>query len=213
MIKRAILIGICLFLICAVVQAQTMYVSDRKPITLRTGQGSERKIIAMMEPGQPVQLLETGDGWTKIRIANGKEGWALSRFLTSKKPSDLVLQELEKKYKQLLDLSASIREENAKLKTDNEKFALELADNKKALSDITQSYETLKTESTGFLQLKSNYQKTSLQLSEQSKKAERLEKELLKKNIIWFLCGAAVLFVGFLIGILTKTKRKRSSLL
>jgi SH3 domain protein len=211
--KRTFLIGICLLLVCTPVQAETLYISDRKPITLRTGQGSERKIIAMMKPGQPVELLEAGEGWSKIRTADGKEGWSLTRFLTSKKPSDLVLKNLEKKHKELMGLSASIKKENAKLKTENQKLATELAGNKKMLDDTTKSYETLKAASADFIQLKSNHQETSVQLSEQTQKAEKLEKELLKKNIIWFLCGAAVLFVGFLMGIATKTKRKRSSLL
>jgi len=211
--KCTTLIGICLLLVCTPVQAETLYISDRKPITLRTGQGSERKIIAMMKPGQPVELLEAGEGWSKIRIANGKEGWSLSRFLTSKKPSDLILKDLEKKYKELMDLSASIKEENATLKTENQKLATELAGNKKMLDETTKAYKALKAASADFIQLKSNHQKTSVRLSEQTKKAEKLEKELLKKNIIWFLCGSAVLFVGFLMGIATKTKRKRSSLL
>lgn len=167
----------------------------------------------MMKPGQPVELLEAGEGWSKIRIANGKEGWSLSRFLTSKKPSDLILKDLEKKYKELMDLSASIKEENATLKTENQKLATELAGNKKMLDETTKAYKALKAASADFIQLKSNHQKTSVRLSEQTKKAEKLEKELLKKNIIWFLCGSAVLFVGFLMGIATKTKRKRSSLL
>lgn len=211
--KCTTLIGICLLLVCTAVQAETLYISDRKPITLRTGQGSERKIIAMMKPGQPVELLEAGEGWSKIRTTDGKEGWSLSRFLTSKKPSDLILKDLEKKYKELTDLSTSIKEESAKLKTENQKLATELAGNKKMLGETTKAYEALKAASADFIQLKSNHQKTSARLSEQTQKAEKLEKELLKKNIIWFLCGSAVLFVGFLMGIATKTKRKRSSLL
>lgn len=167
----------------------------------------------MMKPGQPVELLEAGEGWSKIRTGDGKEGWSLTRFLTSKKPSDLVLKDLKKKYKELTDLSATIKKDNTKLKTDNQKLATELAGNKKMLDETTKAYEALKAASADFIQLKSKHQKTSAQLSEQTKKAGKLEKELLKKNITWFLCGAAVLFVGFLMGIATKTKRRRSSLL
>lgn len=55
--KRIIFVGIWLFLFSTVVQAKTMYVSDQVEITLRTGQGTDHKIIAMIKSGDAVEVL------------------------------------------------------------------------------------------------------------------------------------------------------------
>jgi hypothetical protein len=57
----------------------------------------------------------------------------------------------------------------------------------------------------------------SAKLTEQTQKASKYEEDLTKllwnKNIKWFLSGAGVLILGFIIGFMTKRQRRRSSLL
>ena len=120
-------------------------------------------------------MLETDDQWTKIRLPDGKEGWVVSRFLTSKLPCIIELEELKKKY------------------------------------------ETLKSKSPELVKFQADYQRAVAELGKQTKRAEKLEEELSKletrQHIRWFISGAAVLFVGFLIGFSAKRQRRRSSLL
>ena len=56
-----------------------------------------------------------------------------------------------------------------------------------------------------------------MQLAQQTKRAETLDKELsgVEKNqyIKWFLAGSGVLLVGFLVGFAAKRGRRRPSLL
>ncbi|MCD4777768.1 MAG: TIGR04211 family SH3 domain-containing protein, partial [Desulfobacterales bacterium] len=155
--------------------------------------------------------------WSLVRITNGKEGWVLSRFLKSKEPDGLVLDRLKKKHNVLKNQAVSTIEENKVYKKENKKLNSELKTNKEISKKIKSSYETLKKESAEFLELKSNYAKTSSNLIEQTKKAEKLEEELtsllLHQNIKWFLSGAGVLLLGFVIGFSTKRQRRRSSLL
>jgi len=102
-------------------------------------------------------------------------------------------------------------------KKENKGLSSELRTTKANLNKIKSSHETLKKESAEFLGLKSNYEKTSSKLTEQTQKAEKLEEELTKlllhQNIKWFLSGAGVLLLGFVIGFSIKRQRKRSSLL
>jgi SH3 domain protein len=99
----------------------------------------------------------------------------------------------------------------------NKQLSSELLNSKEMLSNVSKSYETLKSESADFLKLQSTYNKTASELAEQNKKAEKLEEglsELLfQHNIKWFLCGAGVLLVGLLIGFSAKRQRRKSSLL
>jgi SH3 domain protein len=216
--KSFIVFFIVLF--STVVQAETMYVDDIVKITVRTGPGIAHKIVAMIKSNERVEVLkpkEPEKDWSLVRIANGKEGWVLSRFLKSKEPDGLVLERLKKKHNVLKNQAVSTIEENKVYKKENKKLNSELKTNKEISKKIKSSYEALKKESAEFLELKSNYAKTSSNLIEQTKKAEKLEEELtsllLHQNIKWFLSGAGVLLLGFVIGFSTKRQRRRSSLL
>ena len=215
--KHLVFIGVLLILFSTVVQAETMYVSDLAEITLRTGQGIDHKIIAMIKSGQKVEVLEPADRWTRIRLPSGKEGWVVSRFLTSKLPSRIELEKLKEKHETLLALADSPYTEISKLKDENQKLKAELAVNEKTLNALKASCETLKSESASLLKLQAGSKKSVVRLSEQQKEVERLEEELSKlerrQYIHWFLSGAAVLFVGFLMGYSAKRQRRRSSFL
>ena len=217
-LKRGVLIGfLSLCLILPVVHAQNMYVNDSMRITVRTGPGNDRKIISLIGSGQPVEVLETGTDWTMVRLPNGKEGWVLSRFLTTEEPSDIVLERLKQKHSELMVQSASLLEENTTLKEERQRLQSSLSGTEEKLTRIDGEFEALKKESTDFLKLKASHTKISAQLSELTQKSDQLEEELKvmhrNQNIKWFLSGAGVLFIGFIIGYSTKRQRRRSSLL
>jgi SH3 domain protein len=215
--RHLVFIGVLLILFSTVVQAETMYVSDLAEITLRTGQGIDHKIIAMIKSGQKVEVLEPADQWTRIRLPSGKEGWVVSRFLTSKLPSRIELEKLKEKHKALLALADSPYTEISNLKDENQKLKAELAASEKTLNALKTSHETLKSKSANLFKLQASSKNSVARLSEQQKEVERLEEELSKlerrQYIHWFLSGAAVLFVGFLMGYSAKRQRRKSSFL
>jgi SH3 domain protein len=206
-----------MILFCSTVQAETMYVTDDIKITLRTGQGIDHKILAMIKPGQEVEVLQPDDEWTQIQLPNGIKGWVLTRFLTYNKPCHLELEVLKKKHETLSAQSAFLLKENRVYKKESKKLRTELSGSKEMLMAISESYDTLKKESADFLELKSKHELTSSQLTNQTKKAENLEEELSKllshRNIIWFLSGAGVLVLGILIGFSARRQRRKPSLL
>jgi SH3 domain protein len=216
-VKKLGIIGICLVLFSTPVLAETQYINDKMKITLRTGPANDRKIIALLNIGQKVEILKPGEDWTQIRLDNGKEGWVLSRFLTKKIPSRIELEVLKDKHQALLARDALLQEENKTLKAENQAFNNDLASTQKKLQALNTSYESLKTASKEFLDLQSKYKKMSVKLAEQTQKADKYEEDLTKllwnKNIKWFLSGAGVLILGFIIGFSTKRQRRRSSLL
>jgi len=157
LMKRIIFVGIWFFLFSTVVQAKTMYVSDQVEITLRTGQGTDHKIIAMIKSGDAVEVLTPGNNWTQVRTSNGKRGWVLSRFLKSEMPSRIALERLGKKHEALLaQVEPSLNEITA-LKSENVKLRSELALIEEALNEKNRSFEILKTESAEFFKLKSEF--------------------------------------------------------
>lgn len=212
-----IFIGFCIILFCSAAHAETMYVSDDIKITFRTGPGIDHKILAMIKLGQEVEVLQPDGEWTRVQLPNGMEGWVITRFLTYNKPCCLKLGILKEKHETLSAQSAFLLKENRVYKEESKRLFAELSGSKEMLVAISKSYDTLKKESADFLELKSKYELTSSQLSDQTKKAEELEEELSKlllhRSIIWFLSGASVLILGILIGFSARRQRRKSSLL
>jgi SH3 domain protein len=215
--KNLCIIGMCLVLFSTPVLAKNKYVSDSVKVTMRTGPGNDRKIISLLSIGTKVEVVQPGDEWTLVRLANEKEGWVINRFLTDKIPSDIELKILKSKYQALKDSASQMQEKNSLLKAENEKLTTEFAVSRKELQKTSKDYEALKTESKEFLKLQSKFKAASSKLAEQTKKAEKFEDELTKllwnQNIKWFLSGAGVLILGFIIGFSAKRQRRRSSLL
>ena len=205
---------LCLF--SASVYGETMYVSDVLKLTLRTGPSIENKIISVIESGQMMEVIKFGDEWSQVQLPNGKEGWVLSRYLTTNETHNIILERLEAKHKNLMIQAAELLEENNRLKAENKRLSTEFNANQKQLAKTQADFEALKTEVAEFLTLKTNYTLAASQLAEQTAKAKQLEEELssLEMNtyIKWFLAGSGVLIVGFLIGFSTKRQRRRPAL-
>ena len=216
--KRFGFLGLVLILslLAVAADAETMYVSDILKLTLRTGPSTENKILAVIESGQQLEILETGEEWSRVKLSNGKEGWVLSRYLTPHETNSIKLERLQIKHQNLMTQAAALLEENNQLKAENEKLETEFQEKqnraKKALTD----YKTLKTEAAGFLDLKSKYENAASQLAEKTAQVEKLEEQLstLERStyIKWFLSGSGVLIVGFVIGFSTKRQRRRPTL-
>jgi SH3 domain protein len=169
-------------------EAATVYVADTMKFTLRSGPGTDRKILAMVDSGTPVQMLEAGEEWSLVRVDANMEGYMLTRYLTPEKPSVLVLEELRQKHAALTEQAAGLLTENETLKAENTRMAAELAEKSGALSQVSRTYEELKHDS----------------------EANRFE---MRKYMLFFFSGAAILFVGVLLGLVMKRSRRKSSLL
>ena len=214
--KFIVFVGFFLIVFYNAANAETMYVSDVLKLTVRVGKGQDYKIISVIQSGQTVEVLQPEDEWALVRLDDGKEGWVLTRYLTSKITNNVKLQWLQKKHKTLTVQAATLLEENTKLKNEKKELDSMLKKAEKSVEELNKSYEILKTESADYIKLKSKHTKAASQLAEYTEKSELLEKELTKlefgQTIRWFLTGAGVLLLGFLIGFGTKRQRRRTTL-
>ena len=217
LLKRIVFIGIIVICFSAVGSAETRYVTDIWSLTLRTGPGTEYKILALVESGQQLELVEPGDDWSRVRLPNGKEGYVLNRYLVAQPTSAVRLAQLQSKYTALRQQSTALIEENKRFKEENKLFKSPLDSNEKTLQKLDTDYKDLKAGAAEFLTLKKKHKEVSTQLTEQTKRANELDKELsgieMNQYIKWFLAGSGVLLVGFIIGFSAKRGRRRPSLM
>ena len=216
-LKRMLLIGICLTFFSTAGLAETMYVSDQLKVTVRSGPGTEYKILDIAESGDPVDILERGDDWTLVKLANGKEGYVTTRYLVTGPTYAIRFEQLQAKHKALTQQAAALLEENTRLSQENKQFSSSLDGTEKSLKKLQGDYQELKAGSAEFLTLKAKFKQVSEQLAAQTQRANQLDKELskveLNQYIKWFLAGSGVLLLGFIVGFSARRGRRRPSLL
>ncbi|WP_299976296.1 TIGR04211 family SH3 domain-containing protein [Desulfobacula sp.] len=181
--------------------AEDIYVTGITNITMRTGPGLEHKIIAMLESGTKLEIVEYKKNWSRVKKDLEKTGWVLTRFLTKEVPDALVVEKLKKNNQNLMSRLKALEEENKILAVKNA-----------TLIQIEEKYNKLKLESTEFLKLDEKYKKMAQQFEVQKSHIETLENNLNDDEKLWFLSGAGVFIVGLFLGLSTR-KKKRSSLL
>lgn len=216
-LKRIMFIGFFLTFFSATALAERMYVTDVIKLTLRSGPSTEYKILAVVESGQALEIVESGEDWTLVRLENEKEGYVLTRYLIPEPPNSVRLEQLQTKHKALTEQAATLLDENKTLREENKQLKSTLDSTEKSFKTLDGDYKELKAGSAEFLTLKTKYKKVSEQLAEQTKKADKLDKELskveLNQYIKWFLAGSGVLLVGFIVGFSARRQRRRPSLL
>jgi SH3 domain protein len=215
--KKIVLIIVSIGLCQAVSWAQTQYVKEIMSITMRTGPGTGHKIIHMLKSGEKLDILESGDGWTRIRAKNGQEGWVLNRYLTDETPVRPALNALKGKHHALLEEFNRASTENAALKMDNQQLQKELEEKEAAFAKVNSAWETLKTDSAEFITVRNDLENSEMERSELKTKSKELEAVVIKLQNSQILkgisIGAGILLLGMLIGLRFKRDRKRSSLL
>ena len=195
--------------------AETNYVSDEMHITFRSGPASDRKIIKLLKSGQALEVLQKEGEWSQVRLPNGKEGWVLHRYLTAAEPCDMVLERLSANHATLNDRADILDKENSSLKSRNKTVADDLQTTHADLQKTQTALNKLKKESATFLALKAEHQKASGQLTEQTRRVDALENELARatNNYKMFITGAVILVLGLVLGLLSRTQKRKSSLL
>ncbi|MDD3813005.1 MAG: TIGR04211 family SH3 domain-containing protein [Desulfocapsaceae bacterium] len=186
----------------------TYSVVNDSEVPVRSGQGTEYKIVSLLQNGDTVLSLEENGYWIKIRTATGREGWMLKRYLsstpsvvddasslpTNSNQSDMQTEESNPPTEQ--QLSAP----NAETNVLPEEIPLPQAYNT-ILQQIRQSQKDRENE---IRELREKLAEVTLE-NQALRKDERIQ---------WFLAGGGVLVIGWLIGLITcKSGRRKPSLL
>ena len=215
------LLGLTLFLIVWLPSvsssAATFYVSDTTlEANLRTGTQKENRIIALLRPGEKLELLSEEDGWAEVTLADGRTGWILRRYLSERPPWRVTAEKLGTENEQLRAQLVSVKGGNQELAQKNNELQRQVDLQQKELEKVRQNYEELKNSSTNYLNLKMAYENLQKGARQNNAKLNELEKAYGKlktsTGIRWFLSGAGVLLLGYAMGSsVARLRRRRSS--
>ncbi len=68
------------------VAAQNATVVDNVRANVRSGKSDAYRVVTVLTPGTQVEILQVEDGYAQIKVADGQEGWVVSRLLKIDKP-------------------------------------------------------------------------------------------------------------------------------
>ena len=120
---RAAFAALVACFICLAAAAESAWVKDDLRLNLRTGAGTEFRIIGVMKSGDHIDVLARQDGWTQVRSREGVEGWIPEGYLQAEATAGLRLAsregevaELQEKFSALDEEAQKLRDTNATLK-------------------------------------------------------------------------------------------------
>jgi SH3 domain protein len=195
--------------------AETRYVSDRLEIQMRTGKGTQFRILRMLPSGTALEILEVDqeDGYSRVRTPSGVEGWVLSRFLMQGRAARDQLADAEKKLARLelenRKLTGSLEDlQKTKGSIDTEREQL-VKENRK----LSQELEEIRRAASSALAIDAENKELKSRIVAYERQAQSLqqENEGLKDRTArdWFMVGAGVLILGMIIGLIIPRIRWR----
>jgi SH3 domain protein len=196
--------------------AETFYVSDTTlEAIVRSGPASNYRIIAALPIGTRVTMIRAENGWAEVSLPDGRTGWTLERYLSDRPPWKFTAEKLardnERLESQIREIEASSRE----LGQENERIETESASLKENLETTSKEYEALKKGSKNYLGLQEAHEKLASELPELKARLAQAQRTYDKlqssSNMRWFLCGAGVMTLGWIVGLIMGGRRRRRS--
>lgn len=108
-------------------QAQRAWVKDEVRLNIRTGPGTQYRILGGLSTGDSVEVLSRGEGWTQVR-GNGLEGWIPEGFLQEEAPARILLERYQADTASMRSRFEDLSKEVTELRAANESLSATQAD-------------------------------------------------------------------------------------
>ncbi len=205
--------------LCTSALAETRYVSDQLEITLRSGQSTTHNILRMLKSGSAVTVLETDadKGYSKVRSADGVEGWVLSRYLMSTPGAREQLDDLQRKVAALEIENKQLKEQSGSLKQQHQSVSQQQKSLEDSNRQLEQDLAQIRKTAGSALALESDNNRLKQQVLSQQTELQTVQQENAalkdRSDREWFMRGAGVIIAGILIGLIVPRLklRKKSS--
>lgn len=212
------------------VSAETRYVSDSLVITVRELADDSSTRIKNIVTDTAFEVIEESGDYLKVRLEDGTEGYVKARYTTVDTPKSTVIKTLMRKNtalkKEYDELSASLGEtasagvaRQKSLQTELEGLKKSLAEQtatttriKAELASLNKQHTTLKSSADNVVQIISQSEQLRTDNERLKIDFETLQSEnamLLRTAVIkWVLAGAGILFLGWIMGKVSRNKRR-----
>ena len=202
---------LALLLVTPIMQAaaQTQYIDDTLLAPLRSGKGTEYRILHKgLRSGTPVEVLEVdqASGYSRVLTQGGIEGWLPTRFLTDQPIARVRLERLSREHEQLQARVAELQSSNEALQSSNTQLQAELDQTREQFSTSQTELTNIRRVSENALQL----DRSNRQLRETNETLKNEVEVLTSENLRLrdkneqesMMLGAGMVLLGVLIAVI-----------
>jgi SH3 domain protein len=215
MIRISLLAFSLLVAASSVQAAEVKYVTDIFEVTMRSGTSTANSIIRLLSSGEAVTVLESdvASQYSLVETEDNQQGYVLTRFLEANPAAREILQNLRVEHEQqqlqvdeqrteIKQLKESLQQEQ----TDSQTLKTTLGASEQELSEVRDAAQN----TLNILEQNKQLQTVVDQLREEKTLLSDTNAELSDSTQIdWFVRGAAVSLIAFIIGILVTKIRWR----
>ncbi|HBC55546.1 MAG TPA: TIGR04211 family SH3 domain-containing protein [Gammaproteobacteria bacterium] len=190
------------------VHAETVkYISDQLQAPVRSGPSTKHKILRMLNAGKQVVILENAEsGWSKIQISNEDEGWVLTRYLMNQPAARDRLAQAESQLAKYQNENSRLKRELQQVSSQSKELSSTVKQVKKDNTRLSQEYESLEKTASSAIAIDAERMQLKNRLAQLEQEFKILEQQNARltdrSKRDWFIVGAAVLFVGFVLGLI-----------
>jgi len=109
-----------MLLCAAAAQAERAWVKDEVRINVRTGPGTQYRILGVLKTGDSVQVLAREESWTQIEPSDMEPGWIPSGYLAAAAPARVSLAKREAEVVELRERVEKLAKSEGELLTKND---------------------------------------------------------------------------------------------
>lgn len=230
-VARVLFIALCPLLLPLAAAAETRYVTDVLFVSLRQSPADTAPILTTLQSGNSVEVLAEQGRFLKVKTPSGTEGFVLKQYFVSAAPKAAGVAGLEKERDRLREeLAVAERERKvAAAALDELRKAQavkppaagvtlppgapgELEKTKGELAESQRKYEELLASSRDVVALTKERDQLRKEAARLKAEVDSMRAEVgqlgYREMIPWFLAGGGVLFFGWILGKMSRQKRR-----
>jgi len=205
-----------LVLLAATASARTIYTTDTFEIVVRSEkQIAGRNIIKVLPSGVPLEVRDMDDTWATVRLEDGRTGYVEKKYLIDREPYKTTAERLQGEVGQQRERLATLTQQLATLRDEHQRLQQAHGMSEAQLQDLGQKYEQLRQDATTaqYLEITTKYtdlQRAHAEAQQQLAVVSEAYTSLKSSTRIgWFLSGAGVILMGWILGMASERWRGR----
>jgi len=200
----------------SMVSGKSLYISCYREVTLRAEASQQGKPLAVLKSGQQVSLVGEKDNYYLVTLPNGTRGFLFKDYLTDRPPTEARLREAEARLQEMEQKTQQrIKELEAQAPTQavDQKAQQRVKDLETQTQQQEKELIALRAERT---QLAKQQAEATARLPLSQVEPPQAQPTQYQSSIIerdqtfqWFMAGAGVLLVGWVLGWMDGKHRRR----
>lgn len=198
-------------------QAGARWVSDELIITFRALPSTRGDILKHLASGTRLEVLEDPEDseWVRVRTRDGSEGWVLRQYLVDEPIAEARLEAANREVEQLTRTVADLRERLESEESQRSEAEQSSSTLTSQVSQLEQELAEIKTVSANALETAAENRRLNELNARLRDELDQLveERDSLAANSQqrWLLIGGGLVFGGLILGMIIKSRPRRSA--